>query len=385
MTLPPPSPKKFRARFVMPADGPPITDGVVAIDGQHISYVGSADGEKDVVDLHNVAILPGLVNAHTHLEFSDLARPLGCAGMRFPDWITTVVTHRRERNSGEEDRRKDAIRLGLMESLHHGVTAIGEIATGSSMDDYEHGVADMVVFRELLGASPERIEPLIQIAEDHARIDPRRRHWHPGLSPHAPYSIHHDLLSRTVQVSRATGVPVAMHLAESQDELQLLASHSGRFVSLIKSLDAWYPDAIPRGARPMDYLRCLANAHRALVIHGNYLAADEIGFLAAHADRMSVVFCPRTHAYFQHNRYPLAGMLRAGVNVALGTDSRASTPDLNLLAEMRTIARDYPEVPPAEIVRMGTLYGARALGLESTIGSLAAGKYADLVFIDLPE
>src|SRR5205823_10181172 len=115
--------------------------------------------------------------------------------------------------------------------------------------------------------------------------------------------------------------------------------------------------------RPLDYLQTLATAHRALVIHGNYLAADEIQLLAAHRDCMSVVYCPRTHAYFGHEHYPLSQMLAAGVRVAVGTDSRASNPDLRLLAELRYIARHHPAIPRDVILRQGTLAGAEALGI----------------------
>jgi len=121
------------------------------------------------------------------------------------------------------------------------------------------------------------------------------------------------------------------------------------------------------------------------VVHGNYLNSQEIEFLAARPKKMSVVYCPRTHAYFGHSRYRLAEMIDQGVTVALGTDSRASNPDLNLLSEMRYIARHHSELPPDEIVRLATLCGATALGCESQRGSLEAGKQADLAVVGLPQ
>ena len=128
----------------------------------------------------------------------------------------------------------------------------------------------------------------------------------------------------------------------------------------------------------------LAKSHRALVIHGNYLDDDEIGFLAAHAENMSVVYCPRTHAYFQHDPYPLAKMIAAGVNVAIGTDSRASNPDLSVLADMRFAAKQHPLVPPATLLRMITVNAAKALGRDDEIGTLTPGKFADLAIMKLP-
>jgi cytosine/adenosine deaminase-related metal-dependent hydrolase len=133
----------------------------------------------------------------------------------------------------------------------------------------------------------------------------------------------------------------------------------------------------------MDYLQVLAQADRALVIHGNYLSDDEQAFLASHAERVSVVYCPRTHAHFGHDRYPLSKMLARGVHVALGTDSRASNPDLNLFAEMRFIYRHHQQVDPADIVRLGTMNGARSLGIHNRLGSMAVGKLADFTSIGL--
>ena len=140
-----------------------------------------------------------------------------------------------------------------------------------------------------------------------------------------------------------------------------------------------------RGSRPLDFLRVLAEAHRTLVIHGTYLDDEEIAFLAGHSARMSLVYCPRTHAWFGHRPYPLEKMLAAGVRVVLGTDSRASSPDLSVLAEMRHVAAKFPAVPRYEVLRMGTLLAAAALGYDAVTGSLEPGKYADLSVVALPE
>ncbi len=140
---------------------------------------------------------------------------------------------------------------------------------------------------------------------------------------------------------------------------------------------------MPRGTRPLDYLRRLADAPRALVIHGNYLAREEQEFLAAHAERMTLVYCPRTHAYFAHPRYPLAELLAAGVRVALGTDSRASNPDLGMLGEFRHAATAHRDVPIDTILEMATLRAAEAVGCANQCGSISPGKLANLVALPL--
>lgn len=170
-----------------------------------------------------------------------------------------------------------------------------------------------------------------------------------------------------------------MHLAESREELQLLAEGAGDFADLLEERSMWDSTAIPHGTRPIDYLYTLAKAPRSLVIHGNYLTADEFALLGTRRDCMSVVYCPRTHAFFAHEPYPLSQMLSAGARVVLGTDSRASNPDLDLLAEMRVAADRHPDASAVDFLRMATLDAAEALGIGRDVGSLTAGKRADLI------
>jgi cytosine/adenosine deaminase-related metal-dependent hydrolase len=202
-----------------------------------------------------------------------------------------------------------------------------------------------------------------------------------GLSPHAPYTVSPELLKSLIGLARKHDLPVAMHIAESADELELLANGSGLFRQLLDERSMWDANAIPRDSTPFDYLQLLATAPRALVIHGNYLERDEHEFLATHSDRMSLVYCPRTHSYFNHPPYPLTAALAAGVRVALGTDSRASNPDLSVLAEMRHVARLHANLRPDVILRMATISGAEALERERNCGSITAGKLANLVAI----
>jgi cytosine/adenosine deaminase-related metal-dependent hydrolase len=206
-----------------------------------------------------------------------------------------------------------------------------------------------------------------------------------GLAPHAPYSVHPQLLRQVVRLAQAAQCPLAFHLAESREELELLATGRGPFREMLRKLGVWEEQLFPGQRRPLDYLRELAAAPRTLVIHGNYLRGDEIRFLAQRADRMSLVYCPRTHAFFRHAPYPLAKLLDRGVAMALGTDSRASSPDLSILAEMRFLARQYPEIARPTILRLGTLGGAQALGVDRSVGTLEPGKLAHLAIVALAD
>ncbi len=380
----------LRADWVFPGDQAPIRDGVVAWKDSRLLYVGSDRGEFPATDAGHVAIVPGLVNAHTHLEFSHRATPVGRPGMPFPDWIFELVQERRAEaelpaDKNQPDRIAESIQQGLVECLQAGVTSVGEIARQPCHANAAGPEPEMTVFQELIGLADEPAEAAYQTAAAflaQSAAHPARQF---GLSPHAPYTVRLDLLQRCVELAEQAGVPVAMHLAESPEELELLASAGGPFVQRLEALGAWAPGAIPRGLRPRDYLEILARAPRTLVIHGNFLLPDEFELLARHAETMSVVYCPRTHAYFGYGRYPLAEMLAAGVQVVFGTDSRATAPDLSLLAEMRWVARHHPEIEPAHVLRLGTLAAARALGRARLTGSLQPGKRADLAVVSLPE
>jgi len=371
-------PFSLRARWVLPIAGPPIDGGHVAIVGERIESVGHARPDGPVEDLGDVAILPGFVNAHTHLEFSDLAEPLGQPGLPFADWIRAVVAWRRARS----DRADAAIARGLAECVASGTTSVGEIAT-SDWPAPGDSATDVTVFRELLAFGQAGVERQIATARDHlaAKWTERSR---PGLSPHAPYSVHPHLFDAAIGLACRENVPVAMHLAETREELKFLATLGGPLRTLLEDFGAWSPATLAAGGRPLDYLRRLAAAPRALVVHGNYLEADEETFLAERRATMSVVYCPRTHAYFGHEPYPLARRLASGVRMALGTDSRASNPDLSLLAEVKFAAARHPDVAPRELLDVATRGGALALRLDHEVGTLEPGKLVDLAVVHLP-
>jgi cytosine/adenosine deaminase-related metal-dependent hydrolase len=374
--------RTLRARYLFPVTSEPIPDGLLRIAGERIVAVGRQPGEEQVEDLGNVALLPGLVNAHTHLEFSDLAAPLGTPGMDFVEWIRRIIELFRQGRSP----LAGPIGRGLRECMRSGTTTLGEIAQPGWPAEALKGVAlDATVFLELIAPTPERVAPLLQLAPQHLQAADAQGRWRPGLSPHAPYSVLPQLLHAAVSLSATGRVPLAFHLAESREELQLLRSGNGPFRDFSEQLGTCQADLFGRGTRPLDYLHTLAAAHQTLVIHGNYLDREEIAFLARHCGRMSVVYCPRTHAYFRHDAYPLLEMLAAGVTVALGTDSRASSPDLSLLAEMRCVAKRYPTLARNIVLRLGTINGARALGRDRQIGSLEPGKYANLAVVALPD
>ncbi len=371
----------LRARWVFPVASEPIENGVVTIEDGRIAAVGRAGAaETGLTDLGNVALLPGLINAHTHLDLSGFDRPIGEPGVHLADWIPQVIAAREERSGLEFT----SIGKGLAECRRMGNLVVADIAASGWPDDLlEHCPRQTTVFQELIGPTPERIRSALERARRHL-VARRGSHCRLGLSPHAPYTVHPELLRAAIDLAAASGAPLAMHLAESPEEIELLATGMGPLRELLESLGAWSPGLVVASSRPIDYLRRLADAPSVLVVHGNYLEAPDWAFLAQRRNRMSVVYCPRSHAHFRYKAYPLAEMMAAGVNVCLGTDSRASVPNLSLLEEMRFAAAWHPGVCPSAVVEMATHAGARALNCQSELGSLEPGKRAHIAAVALP-
>ena len=378
----------LRARIVFPVTAPPLADGVVVIQSGRVTQLGrKVPSGVDVVDLGDVALIPGLVNAHTHLEFSDRKKPLGTPGMPMSEWVRLVINQRTT-----QKKKVAAIALGQQESLRCGVTTVGEISTTQSGDYLGYPRAPRTLrFHEVIGFSQARANSA------HSAVVKKLGPMSPfpsletipgvsleGMSPHAPYTVSPPLVRQIVATAGERNMPVAFHLAESVEELDFLMSGSGGFQAILEERGMWDPWAVPRGSAPLDYLRMLIRSPKALIVHGNYLDRKELAFVGRHRDSLSLVYCPRTHAYFGHTPYPLEEALSLNVRVCLGTDSRASNPDLNLLSEMRLAAARHPRVSPEQILEMGTFSAATAMGIERVCGAIQPNRAADIVAVPVP-
>jgi cytosine/adenosine deaminase-related metal-dependent hydrolase len=380
----------YRAKWICSPRKEPINDGVVVIAGGRIQQVGGAPTIREKnVDLGDVVLVPGLCNAHTHLEFSNLVQPIGHPGITFEEWIERVVHY--QRFEVVANAKPHAITRGLEASEASGVVALGEIARQPVIDgDYAHSRCRTVVFLESLGRNESRIASIVGDLKHFMELWPSPDkelsmcHLPLALSPHAPYTVHDELFEQIVNLAVQYRCPLAMHLSESEGELELLQNGTGPFVATLERLGAWYPQTYRRGRTALYYLEKLAAAPHALVIHGNYLNQSEIDFLARHRSHMTVVFCPRTHEFFGHRRYPLQEYIDAGVAVAVGTDSCASNPDLNLYCELKAIASRYPELDPMQILGLGTIAGMQGLGFGG-MGSICVGDHAKLNIVSGPD
>lgn len=378
-------PLYLRARWIAPVGRRIIEDGWVRIERGRIAAIGRRgltgnppSGQS--IDLGDAIILPGLVNAHTHLEFSDLERPLEADG-GLPGWIARVVALRRARPSGPEEaaRLAGTLRAGLAESLSFGVTTIGDIATAVPRGGYPAIGPRVRVYREALGLAFNGRRIPGAIARDLDRLGDSA-----GISPHAPMTVSSALGGALLREAAKRDLPVTMHLAESLAELAYVTGGGGPFRELFATLGAWPVDRPPPVLPPSDWISRLARVRRGSVVHGTFLGeppdATALDRLARHRDRLGVVVCPRTTRLLSGRLPPVARFLAAGIRVAIGTDSRASNPDLSVLAEARELV-GAGIVSPQEALRLMTSDAAWNLAHEGRAGSIAVGRPADLAVL----
>jgi cytosine/adenosine deaminase-related metal-dependent hydrolase len=354
--------------------GPPLAGGLVTVASGRIVAVEPHGARTPDLDLGDAAVLPGLVNAHTHLDLSGM-RGLAPPCLPLTDWLRQVITHRRSRSP--EQIGAD-VQAGLAECIRTGTTLLGDIsADGSSWPILAASPIRAVVFRELLGLPADRADAALAAAREWLTAHPATPSCQPGLSPHAPYSVRADLYGRAALLAREFRCPLATHLAESLDELDLLHHQRGPFVAFLRELGVWDAKGLAPSAAAV--MKICNTRIPKLFVHGNHVASS-----ARIPRNSTIVYCPRTHAAFGHPPHPFRAFLDRGVRVALGTDSLASNPDLDLLAEARFLHRRHPDLPGDLLLRLATLSGAEALGVGEETGSLEAGKSADLIVVALP-
>jgi len=359
------------ARWIVPVDRPPLAHGLLTIRGERIVSV-SQRGRADV-DWGNVVVLPGFVNAHAHLDLCGM-RSSEPAGHDFVSWLKGVIAYRRSRSP---EQVKHDIETGIRQSIRAGTLLVGDIsAQGQSWDVLAAAASRSVVFWELIGLGGDRARAAWAQCNRWLRSRPPSFNCRAGLSPHAPYSVRAGLLRAAAARSRRDGLPLAIHLAETLDEIDLVKHRQGPLVDFLRGLDAWDESGL------IDHLELVydwTRGHHALsYIHGNFL--DHIERIPGQA---AVVHCPRSHTFFGRSIDCLTSLRRAKITIALGTDSLGSAPDLSILAEARHLWQQAAGIPPAEIIAMATVAGARALGWADETGSLTPGKSADFIAIPI--
>lgn len=358
----------LRARAVVTMDGAPIENGAVAISADQITDVGDfeeirAKNAGEVVDLGEQALLPGLINAHCHLDYTCLRGKIAPTAS-FTDWIRAINTQKAKLSA--EDYVA-SINDGFAEAKRFGTTTIANLTAFPELIGQVRAPIRTCWFAELIDV---RGNADVDLAANALRAAER---W--GLAPHAPFTASAALYRECERVAPL----LTTHLAESGEEMSMFRDASGPLYDFLKELGRDMSDC--GGTTPLARFLATVAGGNWIVAHLNELTRSDFELLRKPTATWSIVHCPRSHAYFGHSPFELEQLLALGCNVCLGTDSLASNSDLSLFAEMRAIRNEFPRVPPEQILGMATVNVARALRQGGAIGRIASGLIADLVAV----
>lgn len=378
----------LRARVVLPISRQPIDNGAVFVSGQRIASVGLysdliAPPGIPIVDLGDSILLPGLVNAHCHLDYTDLGGSLA-PGPSFTDWLRRIIKAKADWSEADYAR---SWKRGAEMLLQSGTTSVADIESVPAIlpDVWNDTSLRVWSFLEMTGlANRSSSEDILRdaratmdrVAGGRGRV---------GLSPHSLYSTVPGLASSSVAAAAELDLRVAMHLAESDEEFEMFSEAGGELFSWLKSVGRDMGDC--GRATPVQLAAaCGVLNERMLAVHVNRLGPEDAELLGNGG--VSVVHCPSSHEFFGHSPFEFSKLVAAGVNVCLGTDSLASVgaakgeePSLNLFSEMRRFGQVFADVSPEAILQMATVNGARALGMKGQSGVINEGALADLITI----
>jgi cytosine/adenosine deaminase-related metal-dependent hydrolase len=368
----------YTARWVLPVSRPPIRGGVVTIERGLVTRVGAGSRDSGAIDLGSVAVLPGLVNAHTHLELSWMRGQVPPSDS-MPLWAAGLMSLRRTVSL----EPAEPIGAAIAEARACGTALVGDVT--NTLATYEwiaNSDLSAVLFRELVGFSAPDPDLLVRTAADQIAALPPAASVRASIVPHAPYSVAPALFDAIRRY--AANRPVSVHLGESPDEIEFLRAGTGRWRALLESLGVWNDQWTPPGCGAVEYLERFDLVNdRLLAVHGVQFTDDDLARLRRAG--ATVVTCPRSNAWTGAGEPPVGRFYASGVRVAIGTDSLASVGDLNLFSELAAVRRLAPRVPARELLASATEHGAAALGFADEFGTIDPGKPAQLIAVRIPE
>ena len=373
-----------RARVVAPMAGPPIDDGAVVVEGNTIIGVGPFSEVQrhhggEVLDLGEQILLPGLINAHCHLDYTNLRGQIA-PQRSFADWIVAINAAKAPLT---ETDYLSSIAAGLAEARKYGTTSL----------------LNLEAFPELLPRLPR---PTIRVWWCAEMIDIRKaanaqevfdalrdsfRSHHDwlggiGLAPHAPYTASRKLYAEASEIARREGALFTTHLCESSEEMEMFRDACGPAFEFLQSIGRSMEDCGQETPLAL-MMRHQKIAEGWIVAHLNELDDGDFALLAR-AQKFQIVHCPRSHTFFGHRPFAWERLRALGFNICLGTDSLASNSDLSMFAEMREVLRKETALSPREVVEMGTINAAKAIGHADRLGQIRLGFHADLIAIPHP-
>jgi len=375
---------RYRAAWVLPIDRPPLRNGRVAVEGGRIAAVDDAAArERDEVDLGDVALLPGLVNAHTHLELSYLHDRVPPAD-NFIGWVSGVIASRRTRPDAKSREILDAVDAAIAQAISCGTAAVGDISnTLATLEPLAASRLAGVVFYELIRFRSPDAKAFVADALAAIAALPQTKTVRASLAAHAPYSVGPHVFRAICDALADGGRPCSVHLAESPEEVEFVQAGTGPWRGILEALGSWDPAWVAPAVSPVAYLdACRFLNERTVAVHGVQMTDADLTLLASRG--AALVTCPRSNVHTGVGAPPIARFYASGVRVAIGTDSLASAPDLNVFSELAAMRRLAPTVPASTLLDSATRQGALALRLDADFGTLSPGKAARLIAVEIP-
>jgi aminodeoxyfutalosine deaminase len=371
----------IRPRVVVTMDGPPIENGAVVVAGERFVDVGKfSDVAKkypgeEIVDLDEQAVLPGLINAHCHLDYTCLRDKIP-RQKSFTDWIRAINAAKAKLSV---DDYVASINEGFTEAKRFGTTTIANLTAFPELISQINELIRTWWFAELIDVrDPSQVNELVDRAVEHLKSRPR---W--GLAPHALFTASADLYRRCEEAARRENALLTTHLAESREEMSMFREGNSELYEFLEDIGRDMSNC--GNSTPVERFmeRAVGDERPYLLAHLNELAGNDFKLLKKLGTKNSIVHCPRSHNYFGHSPFQFGKLRELGFNVCLGTDSLASNSDLSLFREMRAFQKEFPDVSPDEILKMVTVNSALALQQENALGKIRAGFGADLIAVSV--
>ena len=372
-----------RAKILVSMDGPPVENGAVVVSGERIRAVGKFPelrkeyAHEEIVDLGEQALLPGLINAHCHLDYTCLRGKIP-RQKSFTDWIRAITAEKAKLSPQDYIA---SINEGFAEAKQFGTTTITNLTAFAELVSQIESSIRTWWFAELIDVrDASRAKLIVDLAVEQLKT---QKYW--GLAPHAPFTASADLYRLSAQAASL----LTTHLAESRAEMSMFRDANGELYEFLNGMGRDMKDC--RGTTPIEHftgiVRDLSTSLGVtkdwILAHLNEIRPRDFDLLRESKLHISIVHCSRSHAYFGHSPFQFQKLRELGLNVCLGTDSLASNQDLSLFAEMRSFQNEFPDISPEEIFAMVTVNSARALGPENALGKISAGFLADMIAIPI--
>jgi cytosine/adenosine deaminase-related metal-dependent hydrolase len=380
----------YAASYLFPVSSPPREGGAIAVAEGRIVDAGSLERLRTeysapVREFPGCVIMPGLVNAHSHMELTHfsswkLRKGIDYSPRTYVDWVIQVIKIRRSLTRSELEH---SVMEGIRVSLECGTTTIGEIVSDQNLIPL-YNSTDIYgrLYMEALGQEPARNASLLADIENTIISFADGRLMKPGISPHAPHTLAPGFLQDLAGLADGHSIPCVIHLSESREEASFMHDSSGKIAEILYPFAGWesYLPA-PRRTTSTAYLEGLGVLNPLTsVVHCVHITPDDAQILKKRG--VTAILCPRSNERLAVGKAPALLLKKCGIPLALGTDSLASNDSLSLWDEMRFLHREFPDVfTPAEVLEMATLGSAGALHLESETGSLEKGKRADFLVV----